>query len=160
MKVQESSKKLLKIYGIFAGILIVTMFMIIGMVRISERSWNEGLRRNISNVLEEKYPGKWAVGENLSIKTPLSLSAVCCKLSERSQKEENEYYALILRVETFYGPFPGVFIYNKKDGASFVGFSDLHGRVADTMQEYKSDARILYWKKRIPDIMKTTKAEK
>ena len=63
------------------------------------------------------------------------------------------YKAIILRIQTLYGPLPAVFIMDKEKNVQFVGFSSVHGIVAEQLINNSNSKRINYWKKKIPDIL-------
>src|SRR5574344_1042842 len=147
----DSTKKQLKSFGIFLGVTAAFMAILIGMMRVSEKSWNNGLKKATSAVLEEYEPGKWRIGDSVPITNPFALNAACFRIT--SKAGSGAAYAVMLRVETFYGPFPGVFIYDPNAGTTFVGFATIHGHVAELLRDQKSDARILYWKQKIPQII-------
>ena len=154
MAVENSSKKLLKQYGIFAGILLGMFALLILVIIFSENKWRTGLKNKVEQVLEEKEPAKWSVGDYVEIKAPVALSAACFQARRKDTGAKG--YVLMLRVETLYGPFPAVFVYDEKKGAHFVGIYGLNGRVRDIIGNGKNDARINFWIKRIPVIVSKT----
>lgn len=154
MAVENSSKKLLKQYGIFTGILLGMFALLILVIFFSENKWRTGLKSKIEQVLEEKEPAKWSVGDYVEIKAPIALSAACFQARRKDTGAKG--YALMLRIETLYGPFPAVFVYDEKKGAQFVGIYGLNGRVRDIIGNGKNDARINFWITRIPEIVSKT----
>ena len=152
MDTENSSKKLLKQYGIFAGIIIGLFALLTCVILLSENKWQNGLKEEISRVLEEEAPGEWIVGEYIEINAPVALSSACFQVRRKDNGAKK--YALIVRIETIYGPLPAVFLYNDKSVAQFIGIAGLHGRVRKVIGNGKNDAKINYWIKRIPDIVR------
>ena len=154
MAVENSSKKLLKQYGIFAGVLLGMFALLILVIVFSENKWRTGLKSRIEQVLEKEEPAKWSVGDYVEIKAPVALSAAC--FQARRKDTGTKGYVLMLRIETLYGPFPAVFVYDEKKSAHFVGIYGLNGRVRDIIGTGKNDARINFWITRIPEIVSKT----
>jgi hypothetical protein len=154
MAVENSSKKLLKQYGIFAGILLGMFALLILVIFFSENARRTGLKNKIEQVLEEEEPATWSVGDYVEIKAPVALSAAC--FQARKKDTGTKGYVLMLRIETLYGPFPAVFVYEDKKSAKFVGIYGLNGRIHDIIGNGKNDARINFWITRIPDIVSKT----
>ncbi|MCK9168971.1 MAG: hypothetical protein M0P01_01000 [Treponema sp.] len=154
MDTENSSKKLLKQYGILAGIIVGLFGLLTGIIVLSENKWHTGLREEIIDVLEEKAPGEWIVGEYVGINAPIALNSVCFQVRRKDNGARK--YAVLIRIETIYGPLPAVFLYNDKSVAKFIGIAGLHGRVQKVIEDESDDARINYWIKRIPDIVRNT----
>jgi hypothetical protein len=154
MDTEKSSKKLLREYGILAGIIAGMFAVLIVFVVLSRGEWQNGLKEKISEVLEEEEPGKWIMGDYVGINAPVSLSTACFQVRERANGSKG--YVLMLRIETIYGPFPAVFVYSGKNDARFVGISGLHGRIREQILKGTNDEKINFWIKRIPDIVKNT----
>lgn len=152
MDTENSSKKLLKEYGILAGAVTGIFALLIVFVVLSRNDWRNGLKEKIGTVLEEEEPGEWIVGDYVGINAPAALSASCFQVRRRDSGAKG--YVLMLRIETMYGPFPAVFVYSEKADARFVGISGLHGRVRKQIGNGAGDAKINFWIKRIPDIVK------
>lgn len=146
----DASKKLLREYGIFAGSLIV-MISILGLsVFLSRKSWEEGLKRDITQVIDKEAPGQWTVGEYMKIKAPAAMSAACFR--GRNTKSGARVYLIIARIETLYGPFPAVFAYDEKNGTKLIGISGLDGRIRRQIGDGTNDSKIQYWMAKMSDI--------
>jgi hypothetical protein len=152
MDTEKSSNELLKQYGILVGIIIGMFALLTVVIVLSENKWKNGLKDEIGRVLEEEEPGEWIVGEYIGLKTPEALSASCFQVRRKDNGAKG--YALMLRIETIYGPFPAVFLYNDKAVARFVGIPGLHGRVLKMIGNGTNDAKVVFWIKRIPNIIK------
>jgi hypothetical protein len=152
MDTDNSSNKLLTQYGILAGV-IAGIFVILAVsIIFSENVRHNGQKEAISSVLEEEEPGEWIIGDYVGIKAPVALSAACFQVRRKDNGAKG--YVLMLRIETIYGPFPAVFVYNEKTDARFIGISGLHGRIREIIGNGSTDTRINFWVKRIPDIIK------
>lgn len=139
-------------YAYFLGVLLVVFGILIYSVVLSRRSWINNLRTSVEKVLNESEPEMWAVGKVHNIENPFSLNCVCYET--RYKKTGENYMAVLIRVSTLYGPLPAVFICNEQNEVTFVGYSSLHGRIAEQIKNHPSDKRITYWKKRIPEIIR------
>ena len=155
MKFDKSKmKELLRIYGIFSGILIFMLGIIIGTIKISERRRENKLRADVVKVFSENTEDERQIGKFIKIKSPLSLNAALYEINDLRSASKD--YALILRVQTLYGPGPAVFLYNKDGGAKLIGFAAISGRIKRLLQDDSSNPRISYWEKRIPGIVNDT----
>ena len=155
MKFDKSKmKELLRIYGIFSGILIFMLGIIIGAVKISERRRENKLRAAVVKVFSENTEDERQIGKFIKIKSPASLNAALYEIN--GLRSASKDYALILRVQTLYGPVLAVFLYNKDGGAKLIGFAAISGRIKRLLQDDSSNPRISYWEKRIPEIVNDT----
>lgn len=143
--------EMLRKFGIFTGFCILVIVIMIFTIRLSARPWQNKLKQNVFDVLEENNPGVWSIGEYVELNSSFSSNTACFEITDKNDNSKN--YVVIMRVQTLCGPFASVFIYNENSGAKFIGFSNLHGRVAAMLRNHTSDSRILYWSKRIPVIM-------
>lgn len=146
-----SYKKFFINFGIFVGFIVVTFVILIYSVRLSKKSWQKNLKVSIENVLDEKEANTWTVGNFIQINNSFSLSAACYEAQNRRTGEVSK--VLILRVYTYYGPLPAVFLIDKDKEVQFVGYSSVHGRVALQLTNKLSDKRIEFWKKKILEIL-------
>lgn len=144
--------EMLRKFGIFFGFCIVVIALTTVTVRSSEKKWRNGLWYDVNAVLNEKFPDVWSVGRYVELMSPIAQNMACYEIVNR-QNRNNENYAIILRVDTLYGPLLPVFMYDKTSVVSFVGYANLHGRIAQRLVANKNDARILYWENRIPKII-------
>lgn len=142
--------QILKIFGIFTGFCFLVVLLMMPATYLNESVWQRKLRQNVYDVLEENLPEHWSIGDYVPLNTSFSQSAACFEIISQN-KEIN--YAVIIRIQTLYGPFPAVFTYNNAEGAKFIGFSSLHGRVSNVLNN-SADSRVLYWQNKIPDILK------
>lgn len=150
-----SYKVFFKKYAFFLLIVSVVFGILIYFSRLSHKFWNNSLKTSIENVLEEHFPYEWAVGNSIEIKNTFASNAACCEVRNRSNGDLA--YAVIIRIETFYGPLPAVYLYHlnnlDKPFVEFVGYSSLHGRIAEIEKAKTVDKRIQYWGKKIPEIL-------
>ncbi len=148
---KEIQRKFWRIFGIFLGILIIFFAILFAMIKVSEKSWTEGLKNSVQNVLEQKSSGEWIVGNAIPLNSTFSTSASLYEL--RNKEKTDKYYAIIIRITTLYGHMPAVFIYNKTTGAEFIGYSAVQGRIKKLLEENYADSSVNYWLERIPLII-------
>lgn len=151
MKKDISYSNFFKNYGIFISILIVIFGILIYFSIISQKSWKNNLKTSIETVLNEIDEDSWTLGNNYKINNPLSLLSAL--YDAKNKKNGENYKAMIIRVQTFYGPLPAVFIIDKDNNVTFKGYASLHGRVANQIKDNNSNKRINYWKEKIPTLI-------
>lgn len=147
-----SNKKFFTNYAFFILILLV-IFSILSYFTITARkSWNKNLAFAVQKVLDEKEEGRWSVKNNLPVNKPLTVN---CALYEVFDNKDNQtQYAVIIRIMSFYGPIPAVYLYKAdKNITDFIGYSSLHGRIRTQIMDNKSDKRREYWQEKIPAIV-------
>lgn len=147
-----TNKKFFINYAFFLLILSVLFGILIYATVLSRKSWNNNLSKSVQKVLDEYDQGTWTVNESIAINKPIGVN--CAAYQIKNNKNNSSAKAIILRITTFYGPLPAVFIYNDDENISFAGFSSLHGRVRQEAESNKSDKRIKYWQSKIPEILK------
>ncbi|MCQ2593056.1 MAG: hypothetical protein MJ188_09770 [Treponema sp.] len=140
-------------YGYFVAIITVLFGILIYSSVLSRKIWVNGLKLTVENVLEEFEPNQWLVGANVTINNPLALNAACFEARRRLNGET--YKVVIIRVQTFYGPIPAVFICDGENNVDFVGYASLHGRIKSALHNYGPDKRIEYWQLKVPVIIGT-----
>lgn len=151
MKHDNTYKSFFINYGLFVAVLVVVIGILIYPIKAGQKAWQNNLKSIIEFVLDEQEPNSWTVGNYIKIKNPLSLSAAC--YDARNRKNGDVYKAVIIRVQTFYGPAPAVFTIDKDNKVEFIGYSSLHGRIADHINSNKTNKRINYWKEKLPLIV-------
>lgn len=149
-KENNKSSSVLKSYGILILMLLLIFTVLVYFISISRKSWESGLKTCVENVLEEKYGNEWTVGDFVQIDNPIAVNAACYRIKN---SEGINGRAVIIKIATYYGPVSAVYI-STGESVSFVGFSSLHGRIAETMMSNKKDKKILYWQDKIPQIIK------
>jgi len=154
-----SYKDFFKNYSIFLGIIVLVMGILIYSIVLSRKSWDNNLKTSVERVLDDYEPNQWSVLAVKKIKNPLSMSAACYEA--RSRKTGELYDAVIVRIETFYGPVPALYLCDSENNVTFVGFSSLHGRIEKILKSSSTDKRIEFWQKKVPYILnKNTDKEK
>ena len=151
MTEQISYKKFFKNYLIIVLSFAVVLGILIYLVKVSQKSWQKNLKTSIEKVLEENNPNVWTLGSPITIKNPFCMNAACYEARNRTNGEM--YSVIILRISSFYGPIPAVFVCDNEMNIDFVGYSSLHGRILKQMGANNNSNLISYWKKRIPDII-------
>lgn len=144
-------KNFFKNYGILSAIIISVFVLLFYSVKLSRKSWNENLRKSVELVLEEKNPGEWTVGAFKKIDNNLSLNAAAYCVT--NVKTTETCYAVIVRVATFYGPIPAVFICDSENNVSFIGYSSVHGVIERQLMITSLDHRVRHWQEKIPYIL-------
>lgn len=138
----SSSQRQLRDYGIFLGLLVFMFAVLFVLTIFSRKSWEDGLRSQVQNVLERECPGEYFVEDFVSINSPLSTSAACYKVS--SNNGANARYAVILRVATIYGPEPAVFLCND-NSVAFIGFALSDLEVSKRIERAAEKSQLSYW---------------
>lgn len=144
-------KVFFKKYGIFLGIILVVFCILIYFSFVSKKSWNNNLKTSVERVLEEYDSNQWNVGKNKEIKNPICMSAACYEA--RNRRNGELYDAVIIRVETLYGPLAAVFVCDSENNVTFAGYSSLHGRINVLLKNNYSEKQVEYWKDKIPQII-------
>lgn len=138
-------------YGIFIAILTVLFGILIYPIKLSQTAWQNNLKKSVETTLEEQFPNTWTVENNIKIKNTFQLNSACYEA--RNRKDGNVYKVLILRVQSYYGPLPAVFLIDKNNAVEFIGFTSLHGRILQQINTNTTNSRINYWKNKIPEII-------
>lgn len=146
-----SYKKFFINFGIFVGFITVTFGILFYSVFLSRKSWQKNLSTSIEKVLDENEANTWTLGNFIPINNSFTLSAACYEVQNRKSGEIRK--AVIIRIYTYYGPLPAVFLVDKNNNVDFVGYASVHGRVAVQLTNKMSDKRIEYWKNRLIQIL-------
>ena len=152
-----SKRTTLIAYGVFCAVMAGILIILISTALLAKGRWVSGLKMQVSEVLEEKLPGAYTVGENVPVRTPFAAGAACYKLTATASAATTggrESYGIILRIMTIYGPAAAVYVYAEPDHAVFVGFANMHNAVADHMEQISKNSSITYWADRIPAILR------
>lgn len=147
-----SNKKFFVNYAFFILILLIVFSILSYFIITARKSWNKNLAVTVQKVLDEKEEGRWKVGNNIHVNMPLTVNCAAYDVfdSVDNQKEE----VIIIKIITYYGPVPAVFIYNREDNSTeFIGYSSLHGRISTQIMNNKSDKKREYWQETIPEIL-------
>lgn len=139
----EKTKTQLASCGSFTGILLLLFIILSGLVFLSLSSWENGLRKNTDYVLQG-YSENLHCGEMLPIKEGIVTSAAFYQLMD---KDTVKGYAAIVRMTTYYGPVPAVFI--QEQNSSEVIFAGVYGLRSSINMEFSNDSNDLvinYWK--------------
>ena len=147
-----SNKKFFKNYAFFILILLIVFSILFYFVFAARKSWSKNLGVTVQRVLDEAEQNRWKVGNNVVITKPVSVNCAAYEIIDTTDNQKE--YAVIIRVMSFYGTIPAVFIYNEEKGKTeFIGYSSLHGRIRTQIMNNKSDKRREYWQERIPAIL-------
>jgi hypothetical protein len=153
MEKEFSYKNFFIKYGLLMSIVSVSVGILVYFSIISNNSWTKNLGPSLQKVLNDgaTVENEWILNENISINNPLAYNASCYSVTNISEKKD--YVAIIIRINSFYGPLPAVFIMNEENEVTFVGYSSLNGRIKEKINK-TNDNRIRYWKNKIPQILK------
>ena len=152
MKQEISYKNFFINYAIFVLITAAVFGILIYVIKVSQKSWDKNLKSAIEYTLAENEPDTWEIGKSVKIANPLSAGAAC--YDARNKKSGENGKAVIIRVQTFYGPHCGVFLVLGNDKVEFKGYSSLHGRVSQQLKNSYSSRRVEYWSRRIKEMLK------
>ncbi len=152
MKQNTTYKTFFLNYLIFILIAAVIFLLLIYSVKVSQNSWDNNLKQTIETFFDEQEPDNWIVETPVRIKSPLITSLAC--YDTRNKKNGEYYKTFIVRIQTLYGPVPGIFIMDKNNNVDFKGFAVIHGRVAELLHKNTFSKRIDYWRMRIPEMVK------
>lgn len=147
-----SYKAFLINYLIFILIIANFFLLLVYTVKVSQKNWNKRLEPSILSVLDEAEPDTWIIESASPISNPFTTSAACYDV--RNRKNGEYYKAVIIRLQTLYGPVPGVFIMDKNQKVEFKGYALIQGRLKNQLNNFTRSRRVNYWKKRIPEIIK------
>ena len=147
-----NNKQFFKNYAFFILILVVVFSILFYFVFTARKAWNKNLAVTVQNVLEENESGRWKVGNSVYINRPLTVNSAAYELIDSANNDIE--YVVIIRIITYYGPVPAVYIYNEtQNTTAFIGYSSLHGRINTQLMNNKSDKRREYWQDKIPEIL-------
>lgn len=154
MEVEESFtyKEFFKNYGLFLALITIIFFILFYSVYFARKPWQKHLKTQVENVMDEYESNSWNIENNKKINNPFCLNAVCY---DAHYRKTGELYSIILiRIQTFYGPIGAVFTMDQNNNVNFIGYSSLHGRIANRLNNETADKRLNYWKRKIPEILK------
>ena len=152
MKQQISYKNFFINYTIFVLIAAAVFGIVIYFVKISQKAWDRNLKAVIESTLAESEPDNWEIGKPVRINNPLTTSAAC--FDARNKKSGETCKVVIIRLQSFYGPHSGVYIVQNNGETIFKGYSSLHGRCAKQLSNALTGRRVVYWNKRIAEMLK------
>lgn len=136
-------KKSLVQCGAFIGIVCAFFLVLSLFIVLSRGNWERGLRRAVQNVLPYY---EYSVGKILRVEEDGGNFA-CFEISKNSDdtlRESSEGLALVMRVTTYYGPLPAVFI--REGGETrFVGIAYLSSSVAEEFSDADRSRSMDFW---------------
>ena len=151
MKQQISYKNFFINYAIFVLIAAAVFGILIYVVKVSQKSWDNNLKASVEYCLAETEPDTWEIGMPVRINNPMSAASACYEA--RNKKSGENCRAMIIRMQTFYGPHCGVFIIDSNKRVEFKGYSSIHGRCAAQLISANKGRRVEYWKMRIENML-------
>ena len=145
-----SYKDFFKRYGIFVVFLAAIFIVLIYSVKISQKSWTKNLRTAVEVVLDEKDPNGWSVEKNVDLKNSFGMNGACYEV--RNRKDGDIYLAVIVRIQSLYGPVPAIFTLDKENNVNFMGYSSVHGMISSQLMNNQNNKRLEYWIEKLPII--------
>ena len=152
MKQQISYKNFFINYAVFILCAAFVFGILAYISTVSQKAWDKNLKAAVVSSMEEFEPDTWEIGSSIKFENPLSSSAACFEAHNKKSGENCK--AVIIRLQTFYGPQCGIYIIGSQNDISFKGYSSLHGRVANQLKNSFSGRRIEYWNNRIEEMLK------
>ncbi len=156
---EQTRNKYLHDGGILLGIVIFFFTVLILMAILARDSWKNGLKKEVSTLLEASYPNMYTVKETYPLKLGFSARSAAFILSENKHKKKTSY-AVVLNISTFYGPYPAVFICTEDGHAEFVNFLCIESGIAERIASLSEYSSIAHWQNRVPAILSLPEGEK
>lgn len=144
----RKNKEMVKAGSIFTLILLVLFGFIVLFGLLSRKSFQNGARAYVEQVFKLNdvvyVPGEADVIGN-------SFSYSCCSFTVKGSEN---LHAVLIRMNTLYGPQLAVFLYNSiSRECDFIGFADVKGKASGGLYENTAKAQLLYYKEKIPSIL-------
>lgn len=159
IKLDTKSKKIIKNFLVFFGMVFGMIVVLIVFAFIARNSWRAGLAVEVQKVLDSYPHGQYTVGMNLPVNSTLSTSAAVYKLIKKDDRKNERYYGVIVRIPSMLGPLPAVFIYSENNGVFFAGYAVDNGKASATVGKRISSGILKYWEDMIPKIIASAGAE-
>ena len=144
-------KTFFKNYGILSAIIVSVFVLLFLTVKLSRKSWSENLRSSVESVLNDNMAGEWTVRNFIPLKSTISTNAAVYEI--KNNKNSTSARAVIIRVPTFYGPMPVVYICDSEMNVTFAGCATVHGIIKRQFTQVGASRRIKYWQERVPYIL-------
>ncbi|MDE5579864.1 MAG: hypothetical protein K2I95_00400 [Treponemataceae bacterium] len=129
--------------GAFIGIVCAFFLVLSLFIVLSRGNWERGLRRAVQSVLPSS---EYSVGKMLRLEEGGGNFA-CFEISRNSDgtlREFSERLAIVMRVTTYYGPLPAVFI--REGGETrFVGIAYLSSSVTEEFSDADRSRSMDFW---------------
>ena len=151
---QQELNRQLKIAGITAGILVVTLGLLLSLVLLSRNSWNNGLRLTVAKTLSEETGTVYTVSPAINLNSTLETECAVFSIAPRGLTDDASHYAAIVRLTTLYGPLAAVYTYNTEAAsADFLAYAELHSKAKNQIVTSTQNTVIDYWAHKLPDII-------
>ncbi|MBO4547153.1 MAG: hypothetical protein J5700_06210, partial [Treponema sp.] len=92
--------------AVFTGTILAFFVVLAALIFAGKKNWETGLRSAVEQVLA---PDEWQCGDMIPLESNYSVSAACFKVSN-IKSPSKKYYALIMRMSSYLGPLPAVFL--------------------------------------------------
>lgn len=153
-EISPKARAMVKVGIIMTLTLLVLSALLVLFTRLTESMRVNKLRARVQQLIGDT----WQVSQEIPIQSPLATSAVSFALCAPDATDVGSAYcAVVMRVETLYGPLPCVYVYDVPNSkASFAGVLSLNGTVAELLKSRrggKTTVPIDYWARQIPTII-------
>ncbi|MBO5137315.1 MAG: hypothetical protein J6B81_02305 [Spirochaetaceae bacterium] len=150
-------KKIAQDYGFFLSIVVLLFLFVFLLTFFAADNWNEGLKEQLTKVLEESFPQEYIVSDMVSLPGGFSTLAVAYELQSAQENKplEQREFCMIVRVSTLFGPMAAVYKYSN-NVAEFISVINIQ---ADCPKEnviinsIHDSFQIKFWLNRIPNIL-------
>lgn len=142
-------KHRLIVYGIFIGIIVAFISLLVPLSLGSQKSRIRVFEKNVQSVLDSRVDENnksLKIVSNIKIFSSFSTRGVAFSLD----KKDN--YAFLVRIETLFGPKCAVFLKDENNNVDFLGYAISQGKVEPALSSYDNDINILHWKRKIQTI--------
>lgn len=147
---KKSTKIMIHRYGAFTVIMIVLFFLVFMTVVFSRGVWKKSLKLQVENILSNNYGELYSVGDYITLKTPVNVSAAAYSVLDSKNKENG--MVVIIRITGLAGPIPAV--YFAKPGTNIFLFEGLADSNFSSSRNNKLTNimlnQISYWGQKIP----------
>lgn len=140
----EKMRALLWVCGIVTLSILIMAVLVVLATRFTETARINKLKADVEKLLGRE------VGETVQMDSTLDASTAAFIM------EETDEVAVVIRVETFYGPMPCVYVCSPDDSkAIFIGALMVDGKIDSLLKERESrgNQSIEYWAGRIPSMV-------
>ena len=155
----DAYKKQLVTYGFFSGLLVLLFTLLVVFSLFSQKRWDEGLKQPLKAALSQSFYREYTLSSPVLLTVPFAAS--CAGYVLISPTGTQNYYGIVVRCTTMYGPFAAVFVYDVNHGtAEFIDYAQLDGKARSAIVNASRNSQLRYWEKKIPAIMKNSHVAK
>lgn len=146
----NKAQKHIRAPGIMTLSIMILAAIIVLLTRLTDGQRTAKLRESVQQVVGDE----WQVCDEVLIQSTISAMSSTFVLKNGN----DEAFAVVMRVETLYGPMPCVYVCRaaQEGPADFAGVLSLKGNVLERLKsrtEARSVHPVNYWAERIPSII-------